>query len=95
MIVKRIGPLSCAKITGTLYTIVGLFIGTIISIAAVLGGFASARPGGALLGAFLGVGAVIVVPLFYGGLGFIVTLIMAALFNGIVKIVGGVEIEVE
>jgi len=41
----------------------------------------------------IGVAAVIVLPLFYGLLGFIGGIITAALFNLVASMVGGVEIE--
>jgi hypothetical protein len=40
-----------------------------------------------------GVGAVIVFPIFYGCIGFVMTLIMAWLFNIVVGITGGVEVD--
>jgi hypothetical protein len=38
-------------------------------------------------------GAIILAPIFYGCIGFVMTLIMAALFNVAAGIVGGVEVE--
>jgi hypothetical protein len=95
MVIKRVGPLSFAKVTGTLYASLGVLIGAVISIISLAGGFASGKPGGAVFGAFLGVGAVIVCPIIYGGLGFLMTLIGAALYNLIAGSVGGVQIDVE
>ena len=94
MVINRVGPLSCAKITGTLYAILGLIIGACISLFAMAGSMTSERAGGAMLGAVMGVGAIIVMPLFYGLMGFIVTLISAWLYNVAAGIVGGVEIDV-
>ena len=37
MVIKRIGPVSCAKITGTLYAILGLVIGGVFSLVALAG----------------------------------------------------------
>jgi hypothetical protein len=95
MVIKRFDPVSCAKIAGTLYAIVGLFGGGILSLIALLGGATSAKPGGVALGALLGVGAIIFVPIVYGGLGFIFTILAALLYNGIASLVGGMRIEVE
>ena len=94
MVINRVGPVSCAKITGTLYAILGLIVGAFLSLFALAGGMASDRAGGAMFGAVMGVGAIIILPIFYGCLGFIATLIGAWLYNVAAGIVGGVEIDV-
>jgi hypothetical protein len=38
MIVRRVGPLSLAKIMGALYVLIGLVIGGIISLISIVGG---------------------------------------------------------
>ena len=48
----------------------------------------------AILGLIFGAGAVIVLPILYGGMGFVMTLLMAALYNVTARIVGGVQIDV-
>ena len=97
MVIKRIAPLSLAKIAGTLYAIMGLIFGCIVSLIALAGGFASAAETSpfANLGAMVGVGAIIVLPIFYGGLGFVGTLIAAWLYNVIAGVVGGIELDVQ
>jgi hypothetical protein len=42
---------------------------------------------------FFGVGAIILLPIFYGFFGFVGTLIMAALFNVAAGMVGGIEVD--
>ena len=71
MIIKRIGPLSCAKLSGLLYAVIGLVIGGVFSMAAMAGAFASETAGAAGIGAIMGVGAVIVFPILYGLMGFV------------------------
>lgn len=95
MIIRRIGPLSCAKIAGTLYAAMGLIIGAFFSIAAIVGGFAAADSGEAAFAAIFGVGAVVLLPLFYGVLGFVTTLIAAWLYNVVAGVVGGIEIQTQ
>ena len=46
---------------------------------------------GAMFGALFGVGAIILFPIFYGCMAFVMTLIQAALFNVAAGIVGGIE----
>jgi hypothetical protein len=94
MVINRVGPVSCAKLAGILYAAMGLFIGAIFSLAAFAGAFAAGRDAPAGLGVFLGVGAIIVLPILYGVIGFIGALIGAALYNAAASVVGGVEIDV-
>ena len=97
MVIKRIGPFSCAKIAGTLYAIMGLVFGCIVSRIALGGGFGSASETSRVagLGAMVGVGAIIILPIFYGGLGFIASLIGAWIYNVLAGIVGGIELDVQ
>jgi hypothetical protein len=90
MIVNRVGPVSCAKIVGLLYAIVGLLMGGVISLIAVTFGFIPGRdPGDPIFG----MAAVVFFPIAYGITGFVTTLIGAWLYNGLAGLVGGVEIE--
>ena len=95
MVIRHVGALSCAKVVGALYVVVGVFIGALISLGSMAGGMASESPFAAGLGTAIGIGAIIVLPLFYGGLGFVVTLIGAWLYNIAAGIVGGIEIDVQ
>jgi uncharacterized membrane protein (DUF485 family) len=96
MVINRVSPLSVAKVAGMLYAILGLIFGAIISLVAFGGGWAASsdEPGSAAMGAIFGVGAVIVLPILYGTLGFVMTLLMTALYNMTARIVGGVQIDV-
>jgi hypothetical protein len=93
MVITRVAPLSIAKIAGLLYLILGLIFGAIVSLLALAGGMASGEEEGAFFGALFGVGAVVMLPIVYACLGFVMTLIMAALFNVAAGITGGVEID--
>lgn len=98
MVITRVGVLSVAKISAVLYAGVGLMIGglfSLIGLAGFAGGLASDSPGGAVGSALFGVGAIIILPIVYGVIGFVATLIGAALFNLAAGITGGVEIEVK
>jgi hypothetical protein len=95
MVVTRVSPLSCAKIAGVLYAIMGLLFGGVFSLVATLGAFAAPDTEGfGMLGALFGIGAVVIMPIFYGCMGFVMTLISAALYNLIAGMVGGIEIDV-
>jgi hypothetical protein len=95
MVIKRIGPLSCAKISGTLYAAIGLIFGAIFSMVALAGGMAANSSNGATMGALFGVGAIIIFPICYGLIGFVGTLVAAALYNVLANVVGGIQMDVE
>lgn len=95
MIVKRIGPLSLAKISGMLYALMGLIVGAFISLFSVVGGaFAPGKDAG-VVGMLFGAAAIVILPIFYGLLGFVMSLIGAALYNLVAGWVGGVELDVQ
>ena len=99
MKLKRIGPLSCAKMAGVLYAALGLIFGFFVSAAALfgvaLGAGASDEPGMAVFGLLFGVGAIVVLPIVYGLLGFVSALVGAALYNLVARVTGGIELELE
>jgi hypothetical protein len=97
MVIKRVGPLSVAKIAFVLYAGIGLLIGVVVALISVAGMGAQLTQNGApaFLGPLLGVGAVVLLPIFYGVIGLVTSLVMAALFNAAAKVTGGVEIEVQ
>ena len=75
----------------------GLIFGGIFALAAVFGASIGAAAGedSALLGAVFGLGAVIVLPILYGGLGAVMALFTAWLYNVIAGFVGGIEVRTE
>jgi hypothetical protein len=99
MVVKRVSPLSIAKVAGVLYALMGLLMGGLVSLAGLAAMALPDTPDGtvfpaALFGAFFGIGAVVFLPIFYGCLGFITSLIGAVLYNVVAGAIGGVEIDV-
>jgi hypothetical protein len=96
MVINRVSPLSVAKLAGLLYAVLGLIFGAIISIIALAGGMGvnADEPDAAFPSLIFGAGAVIVLPILYGCMGFVMTLLMAALYNVSARIVGGVQIDV-
>jgi hypothetical protein len=73
MIVKSVGVLSIGKVLGCLYALMGLIVGGLFSLFSLAGAAAAVRNAGlAGLGALLfGVGAIVILPVFYGVVGFI------------------------
>jgi len=91
VVIRRVGPLSCAKLAGLLYLILGFIIGAGMSLFAMAGSFAGAPDG--FFPMFMGAGAIVLLPIFYGVFGFFGTLIMAWLFNLVAGITGGIEVD--
>jgi hypothetical protein len=96
MILQRVGVLSGAKVLGALYAGLGLIVGCIFSLFAMLQGAILGASGEfAELGAFgmlFGVGAIILFPIFYGVMGFLAGAIGAFIYNLVSGFVGGLEL---
>ena len=95
MTIKRVGPLSCAKIGAALNAVIGLVAGIAFSLAAMAGTFAASEDPVGMFGAILGVGAIVILPIFYACMGFVMTLIMAAIYNALASAVGGIEVDIQ
>ena len=94
MTLKRIGPMSCAKISGLLYALLGLIAGVFLSFfSLLLGSVASEYSGGGMFTGLFGIGAIIFLPIFYGLLGFVMGGISAWIYNLVAGWVGGLEME--
>ena len=87
MVVRTIAPLSVAKVAGVLYALMGLVFGALFALAALAGAFEANEDAG-VMGTFLGVWAIVALPMFYGCLGFVFTLVGAWLY------IGGIELNV-
>lgn len=99
MTIRRFGPLSMAKVFGFTYALLGLVFGAFFTLFSLVGAAIGSGMGEqgpeAFFGVLFGVGAVIVLPLFYGAMGFISGLIGAFFYNLVAGLVGGIEMEVE
>ena len=90
---RKIGVLSFAKMNALLSAFMGLIIGIFY---AILGTFAQASGTQIISGIptfLLGFVLVLVVPIFYGIVGFIAGAIMAALYNLFASWFGGIEMK--
>ena len=87
MVIRRIGVWSVSKLYGALSAAMGLILGAVFALIGMAGGMASAMqesgggPGAGLVGMMFGVGAIIILPIFYGVLGLVMGAIGAALYN--------------
>ena len=95
MIIKRIAPLSFAKLTGMLYAVLGFVFGAVCSLIALAGWLAPSTAGSGGIGAIVGVAAVLLFPVLYGVMGFVTTFVGAWLYNIAADLVGGVEVDVQ
>ena len=98
MVLRKVGVLSCGKVLGLLYAVLGVLIGAVVSVVSIVGaaiGSAGGESPGAFLGVLFGVAAIVAMPLLYGGMGFIVGLISSALYNVVADFVGGLEVELQ
>jgi hypothetical protein len=96
MIIRRVGVWSVARMYGMLSAIAGLFGGLLFAGLALVGSSFGPRNEAmpAFAGVLFGVGAVFILPIFYGVLGLAMGALGAALYNLFAGIVGGVEIDV-
>lgn len=96
---KKIDPMSAAKIEGVMGVVLGLIIGLIAVIAgagirSMMGGYGYGYGYGAV-STGLGIGAIVVMPIIYGIMGFICGGVGAWLYNLIAGWIGGIEIDLE
>ena len=96
MILHRIGVLSCAKVLGALYTGVGLILGFFFSLFGMLQsmflGGTDLGSGAAAFGFLFGIGAIVLLPIVYGVMGFIAGALGAFIYNLVSGFVGGMEL---
>jgi hypothetical protein len=99
MVIRKIGVGSAAKVFGTLYALWGFIFGAFFALFALVGsGLAATQsddPMPAWAGAIFGVGAVVVLPIFYGILGAIFGALTAAFYNVVAGMAGGLRLDVE
>jgi hypothetical protein len=100
MTINRIGPVSCAKIAGVIYAALGLLAGAVLTVVALLEmtvlGTRTGFPNSVspLGGGLIAIAAILVFPIFYGLVGFLIALIGAWIYNVAASKVGGIEIEI-
>ena len=103
MIIRRFGVWSAARLYAGISACMGLLIGIVVALLSTLGGLAGAAAaelnsglaGAGAMGAVFGVGAIVILPIFYGVLGLIGGAIGAGLYNLFAGLFGGLEVEVQ
>jgi hypothetical protein len=94
---KRIAPLQLGKILGILYALGTLFFVPFILLFSMVASAAPQMEGSPAMPGILGmgIGLMVMAPIMYGIMGFIVGVIGAFLYNLVAGWVGGLEVEVE
>jgi hypothetical protein len=97
MIIRRVEPLSCAKVVGAIYAIFWLIIVCLSAIVGLISTIVRISAGGS---SHPGSGSMflipmIILPILYGVGVFLATLIGAWLYNTLAGFFGGIEVEVE
>lgn len=99
MVIKRISPMSCAKVSGLLYAALGLVFGAFFSLIMMSVGSLipqdESQMAGPIIGMMFGAGAIIFAPLFYGVMGFIMGGLTAVAYNFVAGWTGGLELDVQ
>ncbi len=98
MVIRRVGIGSVVKVSGVLYALLGLVMGLCFALFAMVGLGAAAASNDEVpgwLGSIFGIGAIVIFPIMYGVMGVIGGVIMAALYNLVASITGGLEIDVQ
>lgn len=97
--IRHINIVQWALVSGLIYAALGLILGLFwIPVAALMtaasGGMMHGG-GGGMMGAGLGLFAIIVFPIMYFVIGFVVGIIFSALYNLVAGWTGGVEMKLE
>jgi hypothetical protein len=95
IVVRRIGVIPMAKIMAVIYSMIGLIVGTVFSLIAVTGEAFGSSVGGSskALETLMGIGAIILFPILYGVMGFILGVLTGAIYNLASRIIGGIVFE--
>jgi hypothetical protein len=101
MVIRRIEPLSAAKVAGLIYALIGLLFVVLVWIVSMVGlnvsglsgsPFAPFEPGLLVVG---GAVAVVALPIVNGLFGFVMALFGAWLYNVMAGFAGGIRVEAE
>jgi hypothetical protein len=99
MVIRRVDPVSCAKLMGVCYAMMGLLIGAFFSLLFVgLGsamGSVEGMQASGPMGALFGAGAIVAMPIMYGIMGFVGGAVGALVYNAVAGWIGGVRIDVD
>ncbi|MGI9471687.1 MAG: hypothetical protein ACR2NZ_09165 [Rubripirellula sp.] len=94
--VKRIEPISLGMTLGAIYALMGLLFGGLFLFITLLGATVSMEgEAPSAIGVVTGLGGLLLIPIFYGVLGFLFGLIGAVVYNLIARWLGGIRLDLE
>lgn len=95
--IRSVDPLQYAFVLGVLEALLGLVIGVIFWLTFATTARSIPNAGASGLGFMMAAGPLLIVmaPIFYGILGFIVGLIVAVIYNIVAKWTGGIQMTLE
>ena len=91
--IKSVGVLSVAKILGVMYFAMGLLVAPLFLMIGLVGSLAN--KGSNPFGPAVGVVLAFTIPVFYGGMGFVMGALTAFVYNIFAQWLGGVELELQ
>lgn len=94
MVIERIAPLSLAKVMGAIYAVIGFVVGALFTLLALVGAAAGGSSDSemAWMAPLFGIAAIVVFPILYGVIAFVMGLVVSGLYNLIAGRVGGIEV---
>ena len=94
MVIERIAPLSLAKVMGAIYAVIGFVVGALFTLFALVGAAAGGSPDPemAWMAPLFGIAAIVVFPILYGMLAFVMGLVVSGIYNLVAGRVGGIEL---
>ena len=95
MVISRIGVWSASKLYAAIMAAAGLLFGLMFAALSMFGAAAGLQEDAGFMASMFGVGAVIILPIFYGVMGLVASAIGALLYNIFAGVVGGLEVDVE
>ena len=90
--IKRIGVFSLARLLAFIYFFLGIVFGIIFGFFILLGVVFARETS---MSVFLGLGIAVMMPVFYGALGFLFGALGGVLFNWAASLIGGLQIELD
>jgi len=91
--ITKFDVVSLGKVMGLTYAVIGFFVGLIFSVFSFVGVFAATNS--SFFGALFGIFAIILLPIFYGIMGFVSGVISALVYNIIANKIGGIKLELK
>lgn len=96
VVVNKIEVFSLGKIVGLIYALFGLIIGAFMTLFSIMGSLVAQSFGASgAVGMLFGLGSIILLPIFYGVMGFIIGALAAFFYNLIAGWIGGLEVKVD